>query len=235
MCGLGFYKEIEGLLGEEQEMPEALIVVREPNFSPKDENDRLRDFWFRNVVNGYEKNRRGAAYRDFYKTFVGKLFGTAEEARLSRLKQCAYMNLRPDAGSGTMSEEYKKVREEFKRSDKENLTEPDIAFHEICWNYTDEDKVMAKWVAANRMRVIQNAIKGKVPYIITTPDIYEALKGTEEKEYKLPRVKRPYYYCRSGETIIISLPHPSWILRKHYTQEELEALDQYEGNDLFKK
>jgi len=235
MCGLGFYKEIEGLLGEEQEMAEELIVLREPNFRPKDENDRLRDFWFRNVVNGYEKNRQGAAYRDFYKTFVGKLFGTAEEARLSQLKQCAYMNLRPDAGERQKSPEYIKILEEFRKLDKDNLTEPDIAFHEICWNYTDEDKVMAKRVAANRMRVIQNAIKSKVPYIITTPDIYEALKGTEEKEYKLPKVKRTYNYCSIGETILIALPHPSWILRKHYTQEELEALDQYEGNDLFKK
>ena len=74
MCDLGFYEDIEGMLGEETKIPEVLIVLREPNFCPKDENDRLLDFWFKNVTVGDEKSSTGTKYFAFYKTFVGKLF-----------------------------------------------------------------------------------------------------------------------------------------------------------------
>ena len=97
------------------------MLLREPDFQPKDENDRLRDFWFQNVVKGTEKSGTGTRYLNFYKTFVGKLFGISEETRLIRMENCAYMNLRPDAGDKQRSPEYYKILEELRKLDKENF------------------------------------------------------------------------------------------------------------------
>ena len=254
MCDLGFYEGIEGLLGDGQGVPEALILLREPNC------ERAIEFWFRKVV--YKEAPNGTRYRGIYKRLIGKLLGISKgedndedsdkDVRLNYLKKCAYMNLRPEAGKGTKSKEYEKVLEEFRHLTKENLLLiPDIDIKKIDLKIEDPHIAdMAKQVAANRMRIIQRAIRAKVKYIVTTtgnnpnknPDIYEALldrhnviweestEKPEEGEYQF--LKRKYKYFRINETTIISFPHPSYT---HISYNGLEELDQHEGNDLFKK
>lgn len=232
MRDLGFYKEIEGLLGDGTYFPKLLILLREPH------EERTKTFWFKKdvvqVKAGIDAtikvNRTGTRYYNIFSILAGKLLQIEDEKKWeSLLKECAYMNLRPDGGEGKRSKEYYQVLEAFKEVSLENNDGSTIAIDEIDWKRSET----ARKVAQNRMGIIQNAITGGVDCIVTTPDIYDAIcdvmkkhgQVKEEKEYKLGGIKKKYRYCRVGEggkTTLFAFPHPSWTGIRH---EDLKNLD----------
>lgn len=232
MCELGFYTRIEGLLGEGTYMPKVLFLLREPH------EERTKTFWFKDEVlqakcelNPTKKtNGTGTRYYNIFSILAGKLLKVEDEKKQEELlRECAYMNLRPDGGEGKRSEKYYQVLEEFKKVSLENSDGITVTLEEIDWNRPET----ARKVAQNRMRIIQNAIAGGVNCIVTTPDIYDAIcdimknhgKVQEEKEYKLGEIKKKYPYCRIGEggkTTLFAFPHPSWT---RLCYEDLKNLD----------
>ena len=232
MCDLGFYKEIEGLLGEGIYLPKLLILLREPH------EERAKTFWFKedvvqvkaDIIATKKVNGTGTRYYNIFSILAGKLLKVEDEKkREGLLRKCAYMNLRPDGGEGKRSEQYYQVLEEFKKVSLDNSDGITLALEEIDWNRPET----ARKVAQNRMGIIQNAIAGGADCIVTTPDIYDAIcdvmkkhgQVKEEKEYKLGGIKKKYRYCRVGEggkTTLFAFPHPSWTGIRH---EDLKNLD----------
>lgn len=220
MCELGFYTRIEGLLGEGTYMPKVLFLLREPH------EEKAETFWFKedvvqvkNDLSSTKKtNGTGTRYYNIFSILAGKLLKVEDEKKQEELlRECAYMNLRPDGGEGKRSEKYYQVLEEFKKVSLGNGEGNTLVLEEIDWSRTET----ARRVAQNRIQIIQNAIAGGVDCIVTTPDIYDALRGIlekngevqGEKKYKLGEIKKMYRYCRIGEggkTTLLSFPHPSW-------------------------
>ena len=228
MCDFGFYTRIEGLLGEGTYIPKILFLLREPH------EKRAEIFWFKEEVvqvkcdlNATKKtNRTGTRYYNIFSILAKHILKT-EDASI--LKKCAYMNLRPDGGERERSKEYYQVLAAFAELSFHEKCNPSITLDEIDWSQTET----AKKVAQNRMHIIQNAIAQKVKYIVTTPDIYEAIRKSvkttegklEEKTYQWERLDKGYNYCQIEETTILAFPHPSWPRISH---EDLEILKKVE-------
>lgn len=226
MCELGFYKGVEGLLGEGNYVPKMLILLREPNSTQKKNVSSDDEWWFWQNVNKKEE-KSGKRYINIYSRLIGKLYGVNGEKDM--LKRCAYMNLRPDGGGSQRTKEFYRVLGALEDlSLDEEYIQP-ISFEEIDWNLEDT----ARRVARNRMDIIENVIAQKVKYIVTTPDIYEAIKKNvhvrEEGKYRWKRWGRDYSYCRigeTGETILLSFPHPSYTKIQYNNEyDDLKELD----------
>lgn len=197
-------KVIEGFLGDE-EKAEILFVLREPN------DDHPEKFWFKEILSPsyeYANNDKGKEKRAAtkYKHILGSLARAtgriSTENNIEALKKCAYINLYPFSGKGSKSEEFKNTLKEF----KENNT--------------------CSTLIENRLSIINKNWK----FVITTWDIFDALKKYYKAENKIEKVEKYYYKNEKKEkpfrkfqnadgTIFIEFYHPA--AGKTYVTEEL--------------
>ena len=222
MCELGFIEQLEGLLGEGDYLPELLFVLREPNC------DNETNFWFKKDVvrkaydGNMEQELKGSKKRYFniLSIIARKVFGVGEEDKFV-FDRCAYMNLHPFRGGSESSKEYKGILKVAKKMSIEKYEDSIVGI---------DRESKPNEIAANRIGIIKRAIDNGVKNLVTTEDIYDAIKkvwNVQEKdqdhyilEYNFndgrenPKKKR-FQVCYIGENKqirVISFWHPSCTL-----------------------
>lgn len=231
MDEMGFHS-FEGFLGENVSVPKILFLFREPN-TPRVKEDK-ESFWFKRVLENEEK---GTRYRNVLNRLAHRILYPEKEYTddFTYLTECAYMNLRLDGGAAIATPEFYMVLEEFKRLSIEKC-ERVMNLDYLVWDGTEERrKTTAQQIAQDRMNILYVLLKSGLNYIVTTEDIYDAIKGIWERdnneicvqrEYSGPfldgkdKVKK-YWYCDLGQTRLISFAHPSNRRIKYSVLEEM--------------
>lgn len=219
MSEFGFHR-FEGFLGESVSMPKILFLFREPNTKKVEEDEKF--FWFKKVLNNEEK---GTRYRNVLNRMTYRILYPENEYTdaCTNLKECAYMNLRPDGGEAKASSEFYMVLDAFKELSIEK-NESVLNLDTLVWGKTDAMKKMtAQKIAQDRMNIIHNLTERGIDYIVTTEDIYDVIRMVWERDNKEKCKQNEYYgpfsddlnnvkcyhYCDIGQTRLISFAHPS--------------------------
>ena len=230
---MGLLRPLKGYW-EKEIIFRSFCLLREPNCPDE------KQFWFKEdaVKKAYgrkdEQDLKGAEKRYFYilSVLAQKAMGVGSNEKFV-LDRCAYMNIHPFRGGKTCSKEYKNI-----------LNEINQMSIELCPDFIPEiERNSAKNVeiAANRISIIKRAVDNGIKNILTTGDIYDALKkiwkvpsDAQEKysiEYKYDendkefKKKADFNVCYIGEnkqTRLISFWHPSHTYIYYKALEEIE-------------
>lgn len=180
---------IEGFLDFSNEV-KILFILREPNSNGKEADS----FWV------WEKlhDRPDSVYIPSLETIAGLLIEDSYKGKNQKLKQCAYMNLYPHSGIGSIGETYKhRLRSFANREEKD---------------------------ADNRRKIIESLPDGTI--ICTLGDIASAIKylydgkeidrslmihvNNSQKEWQAFTFKN-----KQGIVTVYTFYHPAYLKRKH--------------------